>query len=210
MRIYDISRSLTAETAAWPGDTPFTFQLKWKIADGASVNVGTITSSLHNGTHADAPFHFADVGATIDEMPLTAYLGAAVVIDLTSFSSDVVEIAHLHEARRDIEQTKRLLLKTNAWRDTNSFPAIIPVIAKDVPQWLGRLGVRLLGVDVPSVDTIDSKDLRNHHALAEARIAIVESLDLSAVSAGIYQLAALPLKIAGADAAPVRALLWQE
>ncbi|MFL6542052.1 MAG: arylformamidase, partial [Chthoniobacterales bacterium] len=78
------------------------------------------------------------------------------------------------------------------------------------PAWLKARGVKLLGFDVPSVDEITSKDLPNHHALGAAGIGIVESLDLSRVSAGVYQLIALPLKIAGADGSPIRAILWRE
>jgi arylformamidase len=84
------------------------------------------------------------------------------------------------------------------------------VIAADVPAWLQKNGVKLLGMDLPSVDEIDSKSLQNHHALAHAGIAIVESLDLNDVAFGIYQFAALPLKIAGGDGAPMRAILWRE
>jgi arylformamidase len=84
------------------------------------------------------------------------------------------------------------------------------VIAADVPAWLQKNGVKLLGMDLPSVDEIDSKSLQNHHALAHAGIAIVESLDLNDVGPGIYQFAALPLKIAGGDGAPMRAILWRE
>jgi arylformamidase len=84
------------------------------------------------------------------------------------------------------------------------------VIAADVPLWLQKNGVKLLGLDLPSVDEIDSKSLQNHHALAGAGIAIVESLDLSGVGPGIYDFAALPLKIAGGDGAPLRAVLWRD
>jgi arylformamidase len=84
------------------------------------------------------------------------------------------------------------------------------VIAADVPAWLQKNGVKLLGLDLPSMDEIDSKSLQNHHALARAGIAIVESLDLSDVGSGIYNFAALPLKIAGGDGAPMRAILWRD
>ena len=84
------------------------------------------------------------------------------------------------------------------------------MLASDVPPWLGSKHVVLLGLDVPSVDAIEAKQLRNHHALAAAGIAIVESLDLTSANAGIYQLAALPVKIAGGDGAPVRAVLWRD
>jgi arylformamidase len=110
----------------------------------------------------------------------------------------------------DIAATSRLLVKTGRWSDSTVFPNQIPVIAADVPAWLQKNGVKLLGVDLPSMDEIDSKSLQNHHALAGAGIAIIESLDLSEVAPGIYNFAALPLKIAGGDGAPMRAVLWRE
>jgi arylformamidase len=96
------------------------------------------------------------------------------------------------------------------WSDSRIFPEWIPVIALDVAEWLGKRDVKLLGLDLPSVDAIDAKILVNHHALAAAGIAIVESLDLSEVEAGTYHFSALPLRISGGDAAPVRAILWQD
>ena len=95
-------------------------------------------------------------------------------------------------------------------RDSAVFPLWIPVIASDVAEWLQTKGVQLLGLDLPSVDSIDAKVLANHHALARAGIWIIESLDLSAVSPGLYNFAAFPLKIAGGDGAPVRAILWRD
>ena len=109
-----------------------------------------------------------------------------------------------------LEQAPRLLLKTGVWKDSKVFPDWIPVIARDVSDWLGERKVKLLGLDLPSVDPIEAKKLINHHALAAAGVAIVESLDLSEVEAGIYHFAALPLKIAGGDAGPVRAILWRD
>jgi len=110
----------------------------------------------------------------------------------------------------EIAATSRLLVKTGRWSNSTVFPNRIPVIAADVPAWLQKNGVKLLGVDLPSMDELDSKSLQNHHALARAGIAIIESLDLSDVPTGIYNFAALPLKIAGADGAPVRAVLWRD
>src|SRR3954471_12180323 len=84
MKIFDISRPLFNGLAPWPGDTAFHFGLKWKMAEGATVNVGALTMGVHNGTHADAPFHFQQGTATIEQMPMEIYLGPAVVIDLTN------------------------------------------------------------------------------------------------------------------------------
>jgi len=219
MEILDISRPLSDDLAPWPGDTPFHFELKWKMAEGATVNVGAINMGVHNGTHADATFHFEEGGNPIDRMPLDAYVGNAVVADLTELFARAgdklnrtrqIRIADLESFSESIEQAPRLLLKTGVWEDSKVFPDWIPVMAPDVPEWLGKRKVKLLGLDLPSVDLIDAKKLTNHYALAAARVAIVESLDLSGVGTGIYHFAALPLKIAGGDAGPVRAILWRD
>ena len=219
MEIFDISRALSDEIAPWPGDTPFHFELKWKMAEGATVNVGAIQMSVHNGTHADAPFHFDESGDPIERTPLEAYVGEALVIDLTKLFAKrddelnkerQIGVADLDPFAASLEQAPRLLLKTGRWKDSNIFPDWIPVIAPDVPEWLRERRVKLLGMDLPSVDALEAKKLTNHHALAAARVSILESLDLSVVEAGIYHLAALPLKIAGGDAGPVRAILWRD
>jgi arylformamidase len=219
MEIFDISRALWSGLAPWPGDTPFCFELKWKMAEGATVNVGAINMGVHNGTHADAPFHFDESGDPIERMPLDAYVGGAVVIDLTKRFAKrgdelnrtlQIGVADLEAFSASLEQAPRLLLKTGVWKDSKVFPGWIPVIAPEVPDWLRKRKVRLIGLDLPSVDTIEAKRLTNHYALAAAGVAIVESLDLSEVEAGIYHLAALPLKIAGGDAGPVRAILWRD
>jgi arylformamidase len=214
MKIFDISRSLFDGLAPWPGDTAFHFELKWKMAKGATVNVGAVTMGVHNGSHADAPFHFQQGADTIEQMPLEIYIGDAVVVDLTEkFRSDQtgqITIADLISAAEALALAPRLLFKTGVWKDSKIFPEWIPVMAGDVPEWLGERKVKLVGLDLPSVDTIDAKILVNHHTLAGAGIAIVESLDLSDVEAGTYHFSALPLRISGGDAAPVRAILWRD
>ena len=118
--------------------------------------------------------------------------------------------ADLEAFSASLERAPRLLLKTGIWRESKVFPDWIPVIAPGVPDWLRERKVKLLGLDLPSVDPIEAKKLTNHYALTAARIAIVESLDLSEVEAGIYHFSALPLKIAGGDAGPVRAIVWRD
>ena len=214
MKIWDISRTLSDELAPWPGDTPFHFELTARLGENAVVNVGAIRMSVHNGSHADAVFHFEKNGATIDQAALETYIGQATVVDLTvHFSSgeqELITIEHLSPSGADLRQTSRLLVKTGVWPNSSVFPERIPVVAPDVPDWLRSCGVRLIGLDLPSVDRIDAKVLQNHHALARSRIMIVESLDLSQIVAGVYNLVALPLKILGADAAPLRAILWRD
>jgi arylformamidase len=209
MKFLDITRALAANLAPWPGDTSFDYSLVGRIAEGSSVNVGRITASVHCGTHADAFFHFEEDGLTIDQFAPERYLGPAAVVDLTGkFADSLGEITIADLAA--VEAVPRVLLKTGAWPDSRRFPSAIPVLGPGVVEWLRGRGVKLLGVDLPSVDPIDSKELRNHHALAVAGIAILEGLDLSAAAAGLYSLAALPLKIIGGDGAPVRAVLWRD
>jgi arylformamidase len=215
MKIWDISRTLSNDFAEWPGDEPFRYRVTNEISKGASVNLGAITMSLHNGTHADAQFHFDTNGESIERAPLEVYLGRATAVDLSQTFSrlkdkHLITVEDLRPDAEAIAATSRLLVKTGRWNDSTVFPDRIPVVAADLPTWLQKNGVKLLGVDLPSVDEIDSKSLQNHHALARAGIAIVESLNLSDVAPGIYNFAALPLKIAGADGAPVRAVLWRD
>ena len=200
--LHDITRPLRAALAPWPGDTAFEHRLTWCMDAGASVNVGALTMGTHNGTHADAPFHFLPDGETIDALDPAIFVGPAQVIDVSDAGWSITRAALSFDPG-----TTRLLLKTGAWPDDTRFPARIPILAPDVPAWLGANGVRLLGLDIPSVDEIESKDLPVHHALAAANVHILESLDLSAVTPGVYELVALPLRIVGGDAAPVRAVL---
>src|SRR3954454_2238315 len=214
MKIWDISRPLTNNLAPWPGDTPFDFRLIRNIPDGGVVNLGSIEMSLHNGTNADAAFHFEEDGLTIERAALDVYFGRAAVVDLSPKFADrqngTIQVEHLRPHERQIAEAKRLLLKTNIWSDSTVFPESIAVITPEVAEWLGRLQVELLGLDLPSVDAIDSKDLRNHHALGRAGVSIIESLDLSEISAGVYNFIGIPLRIVGADGSPIRAILWRD
>lgn len=200
--LIDVSRPLAADTACWPGDVPFSFRLGWTIAAGSSVNVGSIQASVHTATHCDAPFHFDDRGVTVDRLAPGVFVGPAWVVDVRG-------VSHWHEALTglDFTDTPRVLFHTGGWPDTTRFPESIPIMERELPDWLADRGVQLIGVDLPSVDPLDSKTLDNHHALGRRGITIVEGLWLADVPAGRYELIALPLRIVGADGAPVRAVL---
>jgi len=200
--LIDISRPLAADTACWPGDVAFAFRLGWTIAGGASVNVGSIQSSVHTATHCDAPFHFDDAGTTADRLGLDVFIGPAWVVDVRNTSRWRDRIADL-----DFSNTPRILFRTGGWPDTSRFPESIPVMEPDLPGWLAARGVRLIGVDLPSVDPLDSKTLDNHHALGRGGITILEGLWLENVPEGRYELIAAPLKLIGADGSPLRAVL---
>ncbi len=211
-KVYDITLELTRELASWQGDSEFDFCLTWKRSEGASVNVGRLTMSTHQGTHADAPSHFLDNGKTIDRLDLDPFLGRALLFDVSyvnhrvaSTDSAVIRVDDLRRIESIL--APRLLLRTGAWIDYTSFPESVLTLAADVPAYLAAHGVVLVGFDVPSVDQLDSKQLPIHHALASHGIHILESLQLTGVPEGEYELIALPLKIVGGDAAPVRAVL---
>lgn len=201
-RILDISRPVANDTAGWPGDTPYSFRLAWKMADGASVNVGSFAGSVHTATHCDAPFHYDPAGATVDHLRPDVFVGPAWVVDVRGEVNWQSRLGHL-----DFTAAPRVLFRTGGWPDSTRFPDSIPVMEGSLPEWLASRGVVLVGVDVPSVDALDSKTLDNHHALGRAGVTIVEGLWLDEVSPGRYEFVGLPLKLAGADGSPLRAVL---
>lgn len=203
MNLIDVTRSLHPGMVVWPGDTATEFQFVATRAAGYSCNVGQLRVSMHAGTHVDAPFHFLDDGATIEALPLDVYVGPARVIDARGH--DPLTPALLEQF--DWAATPRVIFRTDCWNDPAQFPARWPAFAPELPAWLGARGVRLIGLDFPSVDQSTSKDLPTHHALAAANVLILESLDLRNVEPGVYELIALPLKIRGSDGSPVRAVL---
>jgi arylformamidase len=203
MTIHDITIPMSDSLAVWPGDTPFRFTWTWRKKDGATVNVGQFRLSVHTGSHADAPFHYDDAGVTIDAVGLEPFIGPARVISVPG----CLRIRREDVERFDLSGTPRVLFHTGSWTDHTCFPDTIPVMDEDLPEWLSRQGVVLVGLDVPSVDQLDSKTLPVHHALGANGITILESLELSGVPDGVYELIALPMKLVGADGAPVRAIL---
>jgi arylformamidase len=201
--LYDITRPITPRLAGWPGDTPFSAHWVMRIADGASVNVSALTLSAHLGTHADAPYHFAEDSPRLDEMPLDAYLGPAQVVEL-----DVLgPISPEHLVHLELAAIQRLLVKTPAsQRPDDRWDDDFAHLAVETAELLALAGVRLFGTDAPSVDFATSKTLDAHHALRRGNVAILEGLMLAHVPPGRYELIALPLKVA-LDGGPVRAVL---
>ncbi|WP_047152286.1 arylformamidase [Aneurinibacillus tyrosinisolvens] len=199
----DISQRLDSSVPTWPGDTPFSYRLAWTKQESGSVNVGQITMSIHTGTHIDAPFHFDNEGKRVIDLDLDLYIGPARVIYLPD--TDRISVEELTDI--DIEGVKRLLIRTGAWKDISVFPEKIPYVHPEIASYLAARGVRLLGLDLPSVDPLDSKELTAHHELTRNGIHILEGLMLESVPPGDYELAALPLPLVEADGSPVRAVL---
>ena len=202
--IRDISIALREGTPEWPGDTPYACRWASQIAKGESVNVSAVIGSPHVGTHADAPLHVRDGWPGSHELPLDAFVGPAAVVDVTAFSG-VIETDAL--AFDPSVQGERLLLRTGRTIAGGQFPADWPTLSEACVRDLLGMGLRLLGVDAPSVDPRESKTLPVHHMLFSGNAYILENLDLRRVPPGTYELIALPLKLMALDAAPVRAVL---
>ena len=202
--IRDISIALREGTPEWPGDTPYACRWASQIAKGESVNVSAVIGSPHVGTHADAPLHVRDGWPGSHELPLDAFLGPATVVDVSAISG-VIEAEAL--AFDPAVQGERLLLRTGRTIAGGQFPPDWPTLSEACVRELLGKGLRLLGVDAPSVDPRESKTLPVHHMLFSGNAYILENLDLRRVPPGTYELIALPLKLMALDAAPVRAVL---
>ena len=177
------------------------------MSAGASVNVSSFTSSPHVGTHADAPLHVRDGWPGSHELSLDSYFGPAIVVDVATLSNEI-EIEDL-EKIQSLPFVERLLLKTGKTIATGAFPEDWPTLSESCVRTLLGRGLRLLGVDSPSVDPRDSKNLPVHHMLFAGNGAILENLDLRRITPSMYELMAFPLKLMALDAAPVRAVLRQ-
>ncbi len=203
--IYDITRPVTSNLAVWPGDMTYTVQPLAKIVEGASVNLVTLNLSAHTGTHADAYYHYEADGPHPIDMPLLHYVGRAKVVTVTRRDGGLTpdDFAHV-----DMTGAERLLVHSHVSDlPDNQWPAEFPYLSVELIEWLNGLGVLLIGLDSPSVDAFTSKELLCHHALNRYRMVNIETLQLSGVPDGDYELVALPLKLDLACASPVRAIL---
>jgi arylformamidase len=204
-RLIDITRPLSPTLAVWPGDTPFSASALLELRQGDAVNLTTLTLSSHTGTHVDAFNHFSEDGATVDRMPLAAYIGPATVVTVTRTAGPLT-VADF--PRLDWDRVERLLVHSGASREAlNRFPAEFVYPTPELADFLADRNIVLFGSDAPSMDHVDSKTLPGHHALYKNNIAILEGLLLTGAPDGQYELIALPLKISGGDGSPVRAIL---
>ncbi|MEO8505925.1 MAG: arylformamidase [Acidobacteriota bacterium] len=201
--LYDISPRIDAGTPVWPGDTAFAVHRLTSIADGATVNLTSITTTPHLGAHADAPLHSERDGASIADVGLEAYLGPCRVMRVPP--QPLIEPHHLKGV--DVGKPPRLLLRTESVRGRADFPRHFSALSPALAALFVERGVLLVGIDTPSVDPFDSKTLEVHHTLFRHGVANLEGLNLEGVPEGVYELIALPLKLAGACASPVRAIL---
>ncbi|MDJ0979473.1 MAG: arylformamidase [Erythrobacter sp.] len=201
-RIWDISQPLHPELPVWPGDTPFSHKRTWQIEAGSPVNVSALTLSTHSGAHADAPLHYAENAPDIASVALEPYLGECLVIDArrSGAAIEIGDLPHLGSA-------DRVLFRTFERFPHGHWEADTTAIAPETIEWLGVQGVRLIGIDTPSIDPQDSKDMLAHKAVLKHDMRVLEGLVLDDVPEGRYELIALPLAVISADASPVRAVL---
>ncbi len=202
--ILDISVLVQPGTPEWPGDVPFTCGWSARIEQGASINLSHVAGSPHVGTHADAPLHVRDGWPASDQLPLEPFMGPVMVLDVTRAPVGTLTL-DADDSR--LAGCERLLLRTDRTIAEGAFPDGWPVLSAATAVLLAAGGVKLVGVDAPSVDERDSKSLEVHNALFGGGAYVLENLDLRGVAEGRYDLIALPQRLGGLDAAPVRAVL---
>ncbi|HKJ26807.1 MAG TPA: cyclase family protein [Anaerolineales bacterium] len=210
MRTYDITLTISPDLVVWPGDPPVEISMTETIAEGADANVSRIQMGVHTGTHIDAPRHYLEDGKTIDDLDLDMLCGRVYVLhvpeEVNLITKEVIEESRIPP------RTKRVLFRTrnsNLWQSGNhtEFDQEFVALAPDACELLIQRGVKLIGVDYLSVAPYND-GVPTHVTLLQAGIVIVEGLDLSAVSQGRYTMYCLPLKIAGVEGAPARAILF--
>ncbi|QYD68488.1 arylformamidase [Paraburkholderia edwinii] len=202
--LWDITPAVDAATPVWPGDTPVGIERVWRMEAGSPVNVARLTLSPHTGAHTDAPLHYDADGAAIGEVPLDVYLGPCRVIHCIG-AAPLVTPDHVKAALDAVPA--RVLLRTYAHAPLREWDRAFCAVAPATIDLLAARGVRLIGIDTPSLDPQDSKTMDAHLRVRAHGMAILEGIVLDEVEAGDYELIALPLKLTTLDASPVRAVL---
>ncbi len=211
--ILDISPRLSSRTAVFPGDTALTREVAYDMKRGDTITLSALRTTVHCGAHADAPSHYACLGRTIDDQPLDLYWGPCEVVRVRA--SCLGTISRVGRAHLEVDAawrptTRRLLIATGSCLDSEVWNPKFLALDPPLVDLLADGGVALVGIDTPSVDCSDSKDLPAHQRFAARDVAILEGLVLDGVTAGFYELCALPLALVGFDGSPVRAALRRQ
>jgi arylformamidase len=201
--IYDITPAITSKLAVWPGDTASSREMLMDMARGDNITLSTLRATVHLGAHADGPNHYGENAPAIDERALDYYLGPCQVIRLNAPRATRITPAMLSGD----SVASRVLFATGSYPDPGNWNADFAALSVELIDSLHASGVITVGIDTPSVDFFDSKDLPAHKAILGHDMAILEGLALRNVPEGIYELIALPLRLVGFDASPVRAVL---
>jgi len=206
-KIIDISVTLSKDTVIYPGDPAPEYMLFCSLADGGIANVGGMKHGLHHGTHVDVPYHFKDGERTIEQMPLSHWVGPVLVVDATQ--EDVCISAKTLEGI-DLDQHRRILFKTKNSLDYYKRPEFYEkfiYLDKSACELMVQHSVLTVGLDYITVDPFGSADFPAHHTLLWNGVCIIECISLDGVEAGEYYLMCLPLKLKGTDGANARAVL---
>jgi arylformamidase len=201
--LIDISPLVSERIGVFPGDTPYTRHVALRIEAGDNIDLSAVHCTVHVGAHADAPNHYVRGGQAIAERPLELYYGPCQVVEVAARRGARLQPADLRDAIR----APRLLLKTGTFPDPEHFNEDFASLSPALVDFLHARGVRLVGIDTPSIDLCHDPVLESHRAVARHDMAILEGLVLQHVPPGKYTLVALPLKLEAADASPVRAVL---
>ncbi len=215
MKIWDISPLIDGELKVWPGDTPMSREVVCELQKGASVTLSTLRATVHLGSHVDGPNHYGKGAAGVEAWPIERFLGPCHVLDAQTKRGIRARIEDVRWPDADLSgsdalrkiRLPRVLLKTGTYPDCREFNEDFAGLEPSLIDAMVARGVRTIGVDTPSVDSFSSKDLPAHAACLRGDVAIIEGLVLQDVPGGEYELIALPLKLAGFDASPVRAVL---
>lgn len=201
--IYDITPPVTDRLQVWPGDTPPTREVLLDMRRGDTITLSTLHATAHLGAHADAPSHYGADAPAIEARSLDYYLGPCQVVRVGAARGTRVTPDLLPAA----VAAPRVLVATGTYPDPERFNPDFAALSPELVEALHRQGVRLIGIDTPSVDLFASKELPAHRAFLKCDMAILEGLVLKDVPEGVYELIALPLRLVGFDASPVRAIL---
>jgi arylformamidase len=206
-RFFDISPLVSERIGVWPGDRAYRRQINLAIASGSNIDLSEVQTTLHVGAHVDAPSHFAARGAGVADLDLEPYFGRCELVDVPVGRGQRVRRSSLPAAWAP--RASRVLFRTGTFPDPEHWNLDFASLSGDLLDWLGDFGVRLVGIDTPSVDLFDDKVLEAHQVLARRGIRNIEGLVLRDLEPGLYTLAAFPLRLEGADASPVRAVLMR-
>lgn len=214
MKVYDLSPTLNSLTGVFPGDVAFKREIGLSFEAGHHLGLSAITTTLHIGSHADSSNHYSAEGEGIDRRDLSYYIGPALVVRAKVSRGERVGLRHLSAfGRNKIEAGERLpgrfLVWTGTFPDPNNWNSDFASYEPDLIERLAGHGVRLIGIDTPSIDPETSKALESHQMISRLNLAVLEGICLDGVPEGEFTLMAQPLKILGADAGPVRALLFE-
>ncbi|MFQ5589787.1 MAG: cyclase family protein [Phycisphaerae bacterium] len=201
--LYDISPPVSGDIDVWPGDTPVSRHVLSDMSRGDSLTLSTLRTTVHVGAHADAPNHYGVGSPGIDERALDYYLGPCQVVRVRTARGARIGPADIRVA----VDAQRVLIATDTFPDPNRWNEDFAALQPELVEHLHSRGVRLIGIDTPSVDPMQAKHLAAHQVFLRLDMAILEGLVLAGVPEGIYELIALPLKLVGFDASPVRAVL---